>query len=378
MPLIAVTLLRARPLEMGLIAAAGFLAWPVIGLPAGAIAQRLPLRGTQVLMDAVRAVAVLSVPVAWWWGHLTITYLIVTALVLGFADVLFEVCTATFLPSIVSRDLLQARNSLMSGTYSVTQLGGPTLGGVLVQLLGAVPTLVIDAVSYAASALLLRTLPARRIEAPDAWPPMRAMVREGWNFVVRHPVMGPCLWFATAVNFVCGAQMALFALYLVRELHAPAGLVGLMLATEGAGSLIGAALTPRLTRAAGTARACVAAGIISTAGALVIPAGTGVAAYLLFAAGNIAFAGGVVVFSVSTRTYQQTASPPELLPRVMATVRFVSFGVIPVGSLLGGALAGVVGSRAALLALGALTFLAPLALIMSPVRRQRDLAVQVS
>ena len=66
---------------------------------------------------------------------------------------------------------------------------------------------------------------------------MGQMVREGWHFVTRHPIMGPCMWDATATNFVCGGQMALFALYLVRDLEAPAGLVGFLLAAEGIGSL---------------------------------------------------------------------------------------------------------------------------------------------
>jgi predicted MFS family arabinose efflux permease len=261
----------------------------------------------------------------------------------------------------------------MSGTYSVTQLGGPALAGLLVQLLGAVATLIVDAVSYAVSAALLRTLPARRIQAPDVWPPMRTMVLEGWNFVVRHPVMGPCLWFATAINFVCGAQLALFPLYLVRELDASAGVVGLLLATEGAGALVGAALTTRVTRAAGTGRAIIMAGIVATAGALTLPLGSGATAFALFAAGNIAFAGAVVVFSVTARTYQQTESPTDLLPRVMATVRFVSFGAVPIGAVLGGGLAELVGSRATLVVFGALTLAAPLAPVLSPIRGRRHL-----
>lgn len=373
LPLTALTVLDASPFEMGLIAAASYVAWIVIGLPAGVITQRLPLRGTQVGADLARAAAVASIPLAWWWGQLTVAHLVVTALVVSFANVLFDVANSTFLPSIVERDQLQSRNSLTSATHAASQLSGPSLGGLAVQVLGAVPTLLVDAVSYLVSAALLRTLPARRVDAPDRWPPMGALIRQGWRFVAHHPVMGPGMWAATAINFVCGAQLALYPLYLVRELHAPAGLVGVLLAVEGVGALVGAALTNRITARLGTARALVVAALVTVVGAFLVPLGTGWPAYAAFAAGNVVFSCGTVVLSVTTRTYRQIASPPDLLSRVMATVRFVSWGAIPVGGLVAGALAGPIGARATLLLFAASLVCAPLALLLSPVRRLRDL-----
>ncbi|MEV4707836.1 MFS transporter [Actinoplanes sp. NPDC049316] len=373
LPLTALAVLDATPFEMGLIAAAGFAAWIVIGLPAGVIVQRLPLRGAQVGADLARAAAVGSVPLAWWWGHLTVAHLVVTALIVSFANVIFDVANMTFLPEIVDREQLQSRNSLTSGTHAATQLGGPSLGGLAVQAFGAVPTMLVDAVSYLVSAVLLRTLPARRVVKPDRWPPVGEMIREGFGYVVRHPAMGPGMWAATAVNFVCGAQLALYPLYLVRELHTAPGLVGVLLAADGVGSLIGAAVTTRFTDSVGTARAMVLSGFASSAGALLVPWGSGLGAYAAFVAGNLVFSIGVVVLSVTTRTYRQVASPPELLSRVMATVRFVSWGAIPVGGLVAGALAGPLGARWTLLVLGAVTVCAPAAWLLSPVRGLRDL-----
>ena len=374
LPLTALAVLDATPFQMGLIAAASYAAWIVIGLPAGVIVQRLPLRGAQVGADLARAAAVGSVPLAWWWGHLTVTHLVVTALVISFANVIFDVANSTFLPEIVDRDQLQSRNSLTSGTHASTSLGGPSVGGVIVQALGAVPTLLVDAVSYLVSAALLRSLPARRVARPDRWPPMGEMIREGFGYVVRHPAMGPGMWAATAVNFVCGVQHALYPLYLVRELHATPGLVGVLLAADGAGALIGAALTTRFTDAVGPARGLLIAGFVASAGAFLVPLGSGPAAYAAFVAGNVVFSIGVVVLSVTTRTYRQIASPPELLSRVMATVRFVSWGAIPVGGLAGGLLAGTIGARWTLLVLGAVSLCAPIAWLLSPVRGLRDLA----
>ncbi|MGW2627590.1 MFS transporter [Micromonospora taraxaci] len=373
LPLTALTVLDASAFQMGLITAASYVAWIVIGLPAGVIVQRLPLRGAQVGADLTRAAAVASIPLAWWWGHLTVTHLVITALVVSFANVLFDVANSTFLPSIVEREQLQARNSLTSATHAATLLSGPSLGGLAVQALGAVPTLLLDSASYLLSAALLRTLPARRVDAPDRWPPVGDLIREGWRFVAHHPVMGPSMWAATAMNFVCGAQFALFPLYLVRELHAPAGLVGILIAVEGVGAVVGAALTTRITTRIGTARALVASGFTTVAGAFLIPWGTGWLAYAAFAAGSVVFSLGTVVLSVTTRTYRQIASPPDLLSRVMATVRFVSWGAIPVGGLVAGALAGPLGARATLFVFAATLVCAPLVLLLSPVRHLRDL-----
>lgn len=373
LPLTAVTVLDASALQMGLVAAASYTAWIVLGLPAGPLVQRLPLRGTQVATDLVAAVAIASVPLAWWLGELTIAHLVVTALAINVAEVLYFTANTSFLPSVVPKQELNSRNSLMSGTHAATQLGGPSLGGLLVQLLGAVPALLADALSYLGSALLLTRLPERRLPAPAAAASMAAQIREGWHFVVRHPVMAPATWWACAVNFVCGSQLALFAFYLVRELDTPPGLVGVLLATEGVGALAAAALTPWLVRRIGSARVLLVEGLVISVGALLIPLGAGWLGWVCFAVGNLVFAAGVVPGSVVTRTYRQVASPPELLTRVMATVRFVSWGMIPLGGLLAGACAEVVGARATLLATVGVLLLGPVIVWFSPVRHLREL-----
>lgn len=237
LPLAAVTVVEASPLQVGLIASATYAAWICIGLPAGVIVQRLPLRGTQVTMDLLRGAALASMPIAWWLGELYWWHLLLVALVISFCSVLFDVGNATFMTSVVPKDELQRRNSLISGTESTAQLAGPSLGGFLVQLIGAVPTLLVDAISYLCSALFLRALPRVPVSKPDAWPPVASMIAEGWHYVVRHPVIGSTMVTAAILNFVAGVQLALFPLYLVRELDTPAALVGVLYAGEGAGAL---------------------------------------------------------------------------------------------------------------------------------------------
>lgn len=364
LPLTAISVLGATAFEVSVVTAASYVAWLVIGLPAGVISQRLPLRGVQVAMDLSRFLAIASIPIAWYLDRLTVAHLAVAALVVSFSSVLFDVSNSTFLPSIVPREQLASRNSLTSATHATTELAGPSLGGVLVQTVGAVPALMADAVSYLVSAVLLRSLPARQVDRPDAWPRVGAMIGEGWRFVVDHPVMRPSMICATAVNFVCGGLLALVPLYLVRGLEVSPLLVGLLLATEGVGSLLGAAVTPWLVREVGSGRAVRCASVVSAVAVLLLPLADGIVGIALFAVGNAGFAAGVVVFSICTRTHRQLASPPHLLSRVMATVRFVSWGAIPVGSLTAGLVASSIGARAAL-AVFCLLSAVPVAVVFS-------------
>ncbi|MFI0723666.1 MFS transporter [Streptomyces sp. NPDC021224] len=377
LPLLAVGVLGADAFQVSLITAAGFAAWILIGLPAGVLVHRLPLRETQVAMDLLRAAAIGSVPPAAACGVLSLGQLIVVALLVGLASVVFDVGNATFLPSVVTKEELTARNSLLSGTVSVTQLAGPSLGGVLVQALGAAATLVVDTVSYLASAALLRTLPRRggpgSGAVPGAGPSTVALIREGWRYVVRHRAVGPCAAVATSVNFVCGGLTALTPVFLVRTLHAPSAVVGVLMAAEGVGGLAGAAMAPRLAARAGSARALLLACGTSACAALLMPlAGSG-PGLLLFAAGNAVFGAGTVVLSILTRTHRQTTTPPDLLPRVMATVRFVSWGAIPFGALTAGAASVACGTRGALWLVCALAFVAPGVLLAGPLRGVRRL-----
>lgn len=372
LPLVAVTALDAGPLQTGVLAAATYTAWIVLGLPAGPIVGRLPLRGLQIWCDLIRAGALVTVPLAWWTGHLGFAHLVVVALLLNAAEVLFFAANTTFLPSVVPRAQLTSRNSLMSGTHAVTDLGGPSLGGALVQLFGPATALLTDAVSYLVSAILLRQLPERRQPAATTGT-IRAQIAEGWRFVTRHPVMGPAMWWATSINLVCGAQLALFTVYLVRELDAPPAVVGLLLAFEGVGALVAAAATPWLVRRFGSARIVLADGVVGFLTSLLIPIGSGHWGWACFAIGNLLFAASVVPGSVVTRTYRQVASPPEMLSRVMATVRFVSWGAIPVGGLLAGAAAEAFGTREVLFAVAVVCLAGPVIVWFSPIRHLRDL-----
>ena len=374
-PLLALQKLGTSAFGVSLLTGAGDLGWLLLGLPAGVIVQRVEARFIQVGMDLVRALALASVPIAWFLGVLTYWQLLVVAAVIGLASVLFEVANLTYLPKIVDRETLVAKNSWISGTYGASTTGGPAIGGAIVQALGAVTAILIDVVTYLVSAFLLRALPASPGVAPDKPLPARVVVVTGLSWLRRHPVMWPCVLSAAASNLISGALAALTPIYLVRELGASPTVLGLVLGAEGVAALLGAPLAPWLVARLGTARVLVVVSIVSAASLFLLPLSGSRALIPLYALGIVCSGAGIIVTSVVTRSHRQRDTPDDLLPMVMAGARFFTWGVIPVGAVAAGAVASSpIGVRGALWCTSVAFLASPLFLLLSPVRTRRSLS----
>ncbi|MFJ6384884.1 MFS transporter [Kitasatospora sp. NPDC092039] len=373
MPLVAVLELDAGTFETSVVAAAGMCAWLLFGLPAGVIVDRLPLRPVLVGADLLRAAALVSVPTAVYLDVLTLAQLVIVAFVISVASVIFEVGYSTYLPAVVAKERLIASNSMIQGSESVSQIAGPALGGSLVQALGAAYSLIADVVSYVVSATLLMTVPSPRGGgARKADRNMAAEIREGIEYVRRHPVISRLVFVGTGFNFATAAIDALTAVFLVRTVEADSYVVGLLIAGLGLGGVLGAAVTTSLVKWLGATRAAVLTLFAAPLSALLMPftsSGWGLSLFLL---GNVGWGACTVTFAIIGRTYRQTAVAPELLPRVVATVRFVSWGVFPVGALLAGVLGEAFGNRTALLACCLCTLLIPVPVLASPLRKRSD------
>ncbi|MDR2256430.1 MAG: MFS transporter [Arthrobacter sp.] len=387
--LLAVVQLQADASLVGVVAAAQDAAWLLLSLPIGAVLHRLPMRALQIAVDLARAGIALALVAAAVGGLLGLPQLLLSAALLGVAAVIFDLANQSYLPRIVPAEELQRRNSTISATDAVTTMGGGGLAGFLAQAVGAAGALLVSAVGSVVSALALRSLPAGRqaggqegesAGAAGAEPaprePMLAAIATGWRYVMGHRVLRPATLSVTVLNFLCGAQLTLFPLFLVRELRLPVGWVGLLLASDGVGSLIGAVLATRVAARWGTARASVIATCVVVVGAAVIPLGAAYGAAIgaaFFLAGNVLFAGGVVIISIVTRTYRMRTTPEELLPRVISTVRFVSWGGIPIGSLLAGVAASAWGTTVSLWACAAIALGGPALLLAARAFRVREL-----
>jgi MFS family permease len=374
LPLVAVTTLAVTPLQMGLLTAAETAAFLLIGLPAGAWLDRMRRRPVMLAADVVRGGLLTSIPLAWWAGLLTFEQLLIVALLAGLATVFFDVAYQSYLPSLVGRQVLIEGNSKLESTRSLAQVTGPALGGGLVQLLGATTAVVVDAVSYFVSAAALASVRTREpAPAPAEHPRLRSQIAEGLRFVIGHPLLRPITGCTGMANLFGGLQMAVIVLFMVRELGLSAGMIGLVFTAGGLGGLLGAMTAAWCARYFGQARIIWLSMLVTTPFGLLIPlAEPGWRIALIFI-GDIVIGYGVVVYNVAQVSFRQAICPDRLLGRMNASIRFLVWGTLPLGGLVGGALAELLDSRGALwIGMGG-EVLAVVWVLASPLRTMRDL-----
>lgn len=351
LPLVAVLALHATAFQVGLISAAASFAWLVIALPAGVWVDRSRRRHVMIASDAARAVLMASIPVAWWLGMLTVAQLIVVSLLVGVGTVLFTIADTAFLPDVLPRERLADGNGAMQASTAVSNITGAGLAGMLVQVIGAPAALLVDAVSFVVSAGSVGAMRTQEtpVLRPAQRPRLLTEVREGVRYVFRTPLprtlaIGLCL-----CNMVLGGYDTVVILFLARQLHLPAGLIGVLFAVGSVGGLVGSVLAARIARMVGDARALVLATAVLAAGGLLLPwtrPGFGLA---WFVVGSLLLSASIGVFNVCVLTALQSTVPAHLLGRVSASTRTFTRGAIPVGALLAGALATWLPPRWALL-----------------------------
>jgi MFS family permease len=372
LPLTAVLVVHASAFSVAAISAAGSVPWLLLGFPAGVYVTRLPLRGVQVAMDLVRAVAIGSVPVVAWLGGLTVAQLIGVALIVGSGSVVFAVANSTLMPAIVPKKELTKRNSLIVASSGIASLSGPGLGGVLVGAMGAASCLVLDAVSYLVSAVMLGALPrpdSRSI--PTAPPSFRTQLSDGFAYIDKRPILRTALVLGTIGNLIGAALIAIAPLYIVRTLHEHAFVIGLIYASEGAGGLVGAALATRITAACGSARVVLRCALPLPLVLVLLPLAFHGVGAVLFGLGIFGFAVILSFLGIALLTHRQRTVPADMLPRVVAITQVVSRGGAPFGALVAGGLATLFGVRAALFVIAAFGVGVPLGAWATPELRRR-------
>ncbi|MFX4290869.1 MFS transporter [Streptomyces bohaiensis] len=373
-PLLAASVLSATPFQMGLLLAAQTAAYLLLGLPAGVIVDRSRCRPVLIVCDLLRAALMAVIVVAFLLDRVTFAALLVVTFLVGVATVFFEVAYLSYIPVLVGRDNLVEGNSRLESTNAVSRLAGPTLGGSLVQMAGAVVTVSVQAVAHLLSALLLS-----RIRTPEAVPDRTARrrmgpeIREGLGFVLRDPVFRAITGSAATYNFFYSVTLPMVMLLLVNEMGLSGAAVGVLMAVGGVGGVLGAAFAGRLSRRFGQVRAMWTSYLFTVPVALLIPFADGGWQTVLFAVPWFVMSFGIVAYNVGQVSIRQQLCPPELLGRMNASVRFLVWGIMALGALTGGALGEWFGIRGALL-VGAIGMSAGvLWLVFSPLRPLRDL-----
>ena len=371
LPLVAIETLHATTFTVTLLTAMTWLPWVVVGVPAGAWIDRLPPRPVMLACDAVSIAAYVSVPAAAWLGVLTVTQLVAVALIAGAASVFFNSAYQVLLPGVVEEADLPEANARLLGSREVAQIGGPGLGGLLAQVAGPVTGMLADSATFAVSFCCLAAMSPPR----DRRPPGQSAggMLAGLRFAWRDPYLRAMMAFSCLGNLALTGVDALLVVFLARTIGLSPAVTGLVMASMGAGGVLGAVSARPLGRRLGTARAMLIAIPAGMCLALLLPlAGTGLR--LAFAVTAMLCSGAVVVIAnVIIDSFIQAYVPPGILGRVASATRAVVFAMMPAGALLAGILATALGVRDALWILTGLIAASGLTFLLTPMRHLRDL-----
>jgi MFS family permease len=376
MPLAAVLVLDASAAEMGYLGAAALLPHLFFSLPAGVWLDRVGRRRlVMIASDLGRTLLLASVPVAYWLDGLTFAQLYTVAFLTGCLAVTFDISHSTLFVAVTSREQYVDANAWFNGSRAFSFVGGPSVGGALVQILSAPAALLADAASFVVSALFLGRVKAK--EPPlepssgNAW----AQLWEGIGFLVRSRLLGPTLASVATLNFFNFAFSALFILYVTRNLEIRPGTLGLVLGAGAVGGVIGAFIAGRLGRRIGLGPAFLLGMVLFPAPFLLIPLASGprpVILAMLFAAEFLSGL-GVMILDINVGAFMLALTPHRLRSRFTGAFRFVNYGVRPLGSLVGGALGSTIGLRPTLFLTASAALAGILWLLPSPVAAMREL-----
>jgi MFS family permease len=371
LPLLAVITLQASAGQVGLLNACRYAPFVAVTLFAGVIVDRVRRRPTMIVANAARAFLIGLIPLAAAVDWLRVEHLYAVGFAVGVLTVFFDLAYQAYLPSLVERDLLTPANARLQASASVAELGGPGLGGLLVQVLSAPYALIADAVSFLVSVLSLTTIEKQEpAPPPTERAPLLREIGAGFRFTFANPYLRAIAGEAATFNLFEQTIMTAFVVYAIRDLDLSPGILGLVLSTGAAGALAGSLVASRLSRHFGLGPvivgsmsvACIVPLTIALPGAKGTPTVLGLA--LIFSL----WGGAVAVSNVLVVSLRQTVTPDPMLGRMNASYRFFTYGAIPLGALLGGGLAELIGLRPTIL-VGALGLTTALAwIVFSPLR----------
>ena len=376
LPLLAISTLHASTFEVGLLAGSETLPFLLLGLPTGVWVDRWRRLPILVTSDIVRAVLLVTIPIAYAFGSLHMAQLYVVALGAGVCTVFFDVAYQSFVPGLVEAEDLIDANARAEMSFSAAGSVGPGLGGLLVQVLKAPAAMLVDAASFAISALALVGIKAKE-EQPAAdeddagaqRPSMLASVKVGLAYVLRHPLLQRLAACSAVFNIFSGMSMAVFLLYAVRELDISPATIGLIFSAGGLGALVGTLATAKAGRRWGVGTALSVGAVVQGTAFLLVPAAPQSSPVPWFLAAMLLESAFNPLYNVTQLSLRQSVTPSRLYGRMTASMRFLVWGALPVGSLLGGIIGSHLGLRTALWigAVGQLTSALPV--VIGPLRK---------
>lgn len=345
LPLCAVLLLRATPAEMGMLAAIQSLPFLLFGLPTGVLLDRKRRLPVMLASDTMVALALASVPLAWWLGILSVPWIYGVAFAIGTGYVVGGGAEQVYLTFLVGRDNLIAAHAKFAATESASRLLGPGIAGALVQLLGAPLAVLCNVAAFAVSIANLKRI---RVREPEPHPPQTHPlidIREGLVFVWRMPLLRTLAWVASAWHLLFYAFTALNVLFASRVLGLSPGMMGAAHMVGGVGVLASSLMIKPMSERFGTG-ATIVIGLCGSALGFallpLIPAGSGVNTAVTMAVYALVVFWldcGAMLFFMPYIALRQRITPDAMLGRMVATMRCLTVATAPIGALAAGALA---------------------------------------
>jgi MFS family permease len=369
LPLVAILVLDESAFRVAALTSVYFLPFLFFTLPAGVWVDRLRRRPILVIGDLVRAVALLTIPIAYWADVLTIWQLYVVAFVTGVGTVFFDVAYQSYLPALVGRDQVVDGNSKLEISRAAASVGGPGLGGLLVSALTAPVAILTDAISFLVSAVLLGSI-RKQEEAPprEERRSLRAELSEGLRYVFTHRYQRGMVASTAIANFFGQVVFSILIVYAVRELDLTAGMIGLIITIGSLGTFGGAILARRISDRLGVGPTIAVAAFMFGPSTLLIGLAPKDIAIPLIVVSMLILTFGGVLYNITAISLIQAITPDRILGRANASRRFVVWGVIPLGAFVGGALASAIGLRETMVVGAIGGSLAFVPILLSPVR----------
>lgn len=376
-PTVAILILHAGPLQVGILSALEFLAFPTLGLVAGVYADRLRRRPIMIVCDIGRALALGSIPIAFVLQLLTLEQLYVVALLTGIFTVFFDVSYQSYLPALIDRPNLIEGNTKLEITRSSAQVGGPAIAGFLIQWIGGARAVAVDALSFLVSALALFSIrkpePEPRPSTASGTTGFIPEMREGIDVVFRSPVLwriaGCTATSNLGSNIVFGAVFLIFA---YRQLHLSAAVVGLIFAIGSVGGLLGALGAAWVARRLGIGPTLGFAPLVGGLAVLATPLALVGAPILVLAAAGFVEGLTVPIYNISQVSLRQAITPDRVQGRMNATMRTIVWGTIPLGAFVGGILGTSIGLVQTIVIGGIVSVAAALWIFLGPVIRLKE------
>jgi MFS family permease len=380
-PLVAIVLLKATPFEVALLGTIEFLPFILFSLPAGAWVDRLRRRPILIAGDLGRAISLASIPVAHWLGVLTIGQLYLVGFVNGVLTVFFDVAYQSYLPSLVARNQIVEGNSKLEISRTLAQVAGPALGGGLIGLVTAPIAIIGDAISFVGSALFVLGIrkheptPDRHVdEHGQARQGIVAEVRDGLRYVLGNRYLRAIAACTGISNLCTNMAFATLLVYLVRDLALEPATIGIVFGVGNVGAIVAALSGTRVSRRFGVGPTIIGSSLLASVALVLTPlAPEGPLLIPLLILSGLLSGFGVVIYNITQVSFRQAITPERMQGRMNATMRFIVWGTIPVGSILGGFLATSIGVHPTIwlgTLLGTVSFLP---VLLSPVRTLQEM-----